>query len=54
MANLVPYLYIVGNIDSLKDTPTAMGIDLYKNLQEFHSKYYSAHLMTLTVQTKGI
>ncbi|XP_067935515.1 nardilysin-like isoform X2 [Watersipora subatra] len=44
--------FMWGNVDSLKDTPASIGVDLYKQLKEFHSRYYSAHLMTLVVQAK--
>jgi len=51
--NLSNILLIIGNIESLKETPSTKGIDLYENLQIFHRHYYSAHFMTLCVQAKG-
>ncbi|KAF6035302.1 NRD1 [Bugula neritina] len=44
--------FMWGNIESLKETPSTKGIDLYENLQIFHRHYYSAHFMTLCVQAK--
>lgn len=44
---------ILGNADTLKHNPKQNGIDTYMRLREFWQRYYSAHYMTLVVQSKG-
>ncbi|XP_043942822.1 nardilysin [Protopterus annectens] len=41
-----------GNALTLKDEPKEKNIDTYARLQEFWKRYYSAHYMALTVQSK--
>lgn len=41
--------FLAGNFDSLITAPKAKNIDIIKVLKEFHSKYYSANIMTLTL-----
>ncbi|XP_077297862.1 insulin-degrading enzyme-like [Arctopsyche grandis] len=41
-----------GNRDTLETTPRTMGIDVRQELLEFHSKYYSANIMTLVILGK--
>ncbi|XP_013911896.1 PREDICTED: nardilysin [Thamnophis sirtalis] len=43
-----------GNADTLKHEPKENGIDTYTRLREFWQRYYSAHYMTLVVQSKEI
>lgn len=38
-----------GNLETLGIRPTAKGLDVREELLKFHSKYYSANLMTLAV-----
>ena len=42
-----------GNKYSLKTRPQELGVDVRQELLDFHSKYYSANLMTLVVIGKG-
>uniref|UniRef100_A0AAX7UEF3 Nardilysin a (N-arginine dibasic convertase) n=1 Tax=Astatotilapia calliptera TaxID=8154 RepID=A0AAX7UEF3_ASTCA len=42
-----------GNAETLKQEPKRMKINVYKRLRAFWKKYYSAHYMTLAVQSKG-
>uniref|UniRef100_A0A671SND0 Nardilysin-like n=1 Tax=Sinocyclocheilus anshuiensis TaxID=1608454 RepID=A0A671SND0_9TELE len=42
-----------GNAQTLKTEPREKNINVYKRLREFWKKYYSAHYMTLAVQSKG-
>ncbi|GAB1605438.1 nardilysin isoform X2 [Argonauta hians] len=44
--------FIEGNLTSLRTDPVKNSIDVYSRLKEFHSKMYSAHFMTLAVQSK--
>ncbi|KAM8789413.1 nardilysin isoform 2-T2 [Rhynchonycteris naso] len=41
-----------GNADTLKHDPKKNNIDTYTRLREFWIRYYSAHYMTLVVQSK--
>uniref|UniRef100_A0AAX7T556 Nardilysin a (N-arginine dibasic convertase) n=1 Tax=Astatotilapia calliptera TaxID=8154 RepID=A0AAX7T556_ASTCA len=41
-----------GNAETLKQEPKRMKINVYKRLRAFWKKYYSAHYMTLAVQSK--
>ncbi|KAJ6662537.1 hypothetical protein lerEdw1_011674 [Lerista edwardsae] len=41
-----------GNADTLKHEPKQKNIDTYTRLREFWQRYYSAHYMTLVVQSK--
>lgn len=41
-----------GNADTLKHEPKKNNIDTYTRLREFWMRYYSAHYMTLVVQSK--
>uniref|UniRef100_A0A671SQI3 Nardilysin-like n=1 Tax=Sinocyclocheilus anshuiensis TaxID=1608454 RepID=A0A671SQI3_9TELE len=41
-----------GNAQTLKTEPREKNINVYKRLREFWKKYYSAHYMTLAVQSK--
>ncbi|CAI5777180.1 nardilysin [Podarcis lilfordi] len=41
-----------GNADTLKHEPKQNDIDTYTRLREFWQRYYSAHYMTLVVQSK--
>ncbi|XP_031430803.1 nardilysin b [Clupea harengus] len=41
-----------GNAQTLKHEPKKSGINTYKRLREFWKRYYSAHYMTLTVQSR--
>lgn len=42
-----------GNAQTLKEEPKKKKINVYKRLRAFWKKYYSAHYMTLAVQSKG-
>uniref|UniRef100_A0A7M4E2H5 Nardilysin convertase n=1 Tax=Crocodylus porosus TaxID=8502 RepID=A0A7M4E2H5_CROPO len=42
-----------GNAETLKHEPKMNNIDTYTRLREFWQRYYSAHYMTLVVQSKG-
>ncbi|CAI9736667.1 nardilysin isoform X2 [Octopus vulgaris] len=44
--------FIEGNITSLRTDPNKDNIDVYSRLKEYHQKMYSAHFMTLAVQSK--
>ncbi|XP_013394471.1 nardilysin [Lingula anatina] len=44
--------FMWGNSKSLKTDTAAQGIDIYSRLQDFYRKHYSAHVMTLAVQSK--
>ena len=39
--------YGIGNLKTLKTEPQKLGLDVREELIKFHSKYYSANLMTL-------
>ncbi|XP_041827551.1 nardilysin-like [Melanotaenia boesemani] len=41
-----------GNAETLKEEPKKKKINVYKRLRAFWKKYYSAHYMTLAVQSK--
>uniref|UniRef100_A0A671KBF5 Nardilysin-like n=1 Tax=Sinocyclocheilus anshuiensis TaxID=1608454 RepID=A0A671KBF5_9TELE len=41
-----------GNAQTLKTEPKEKNINVYKRLREFWKRYYSAHYMTLAVQSK--
>ncbi|XP_077572691.1 nardilysin b isoform X2 [Stigmatopora nigra] len=41
-----------GNAQTLKDEPRAKGVDTYRRLRDFWTQFYSAHYMTLAVQSK--
>uniref|UniRef100_A0A8C3RS19 Nardilysin n=1 Tax=Chelydra serpentina TaxID=8475 RepID=A0A8C3RS19_CHESE len=42
-----------GNAETLKHEPKTNNIDTYTRLRDFWQRYYSAHYMTLVVQSKG-
>lgn len=42
-----------GNAQTLKQEPKTKKINVYKRLRAFWKKHYSAHYMTLAVQSKG-
>uniref|UniRef100_A0A3Q3GE57 Nardilysin b (N-arginine dibasic convertase) n=1 Tax=Labrus bergylta TaxID=56723 RepID=A0A3Q3GE57_9LABR len=42
-----------GNAQTLKHEPREKQINTYQRLRDFWRRYYSAHYMTLTVQSKG-
>lgn len=42
-----------GNAQTLKQEPEEKNINTYERLREFWKRYYSAHYMTLAVQSKG-
>ena len=42
-----------GNAQSLKEEPKEKKINVYKELRAFWKRYYSAHYMTLAVQSIG-
>lgn len=42
-----------GNADTLKHEPKKNNIDTYTRLRDFWQRHYSAHYMTLVVQSKG-
>ena len=50
---LYSILLTLGNTLTLKTLPEKNGIDIYSRLHEFQERYYSAHYMTLAVQSKG-
>ncbi|XP_051930291.1 nardilysin-like isoform X1 [Hippocampus zosterae] len=41
-----------GNAQTLKQEPRERGINTYQHLRQFWTRYYSAHYMTLAVQSK--
>lgn len=43
----------LGNAQTLKQEPKRKKINVYKRLRAFWKKHYSAHYMTLAVQSKG-
>uniref|UniRef100_A0A8C2FWC2 Nardilysin a (N-arginine dibasic convertase) n=1 Tax=Cyprinus carpio TaxID=7962 RepID=A0A8C2FWC2_CYPCA len=43
-----------GNAQTLKTEPREKNINVYKRLREFWKRYYSAHYMTLAVQSKVV
>lgn len=46
--------FLPGNAETLKHEPKRQKINVYKRLREFWKRYYSAHYMTLAVQSKGM
>ena len=46
-------IFLSGNKSTLETKPRELGIDVSKALLEFHEKYYSANMMSLTVIGKG-
>lgn len=46
-------LIFAGNADTLKHEPKKNNIDTYTRLRDFWQRHYSAHYMTLVVQSKG-
>lgn len=48
----MPYMYL-GTKETLWDIPNSKNISVRDQLLEFHSKWYSSHLMYLTVLGKG-
>lgn len=46
-------LIFAGNADTLKHDPKKNNIDTYTRLRDFWQRHYSAHYMTLVVQSKG-
>lgn len=47
------HLSLSGNAQTLKHDPKEKQINTYQRLRHFWKRYYSAHYMTLTVQSKG-
>ncbi|KAI9018492.1 Metalloenzyme, LuxS/M16 peptidase-like protein [Phycomyces nitens] len=45
-------IFATGNIETLKEEPERLGLDVRKELLEFHKKYYSANIMKLCVLGK--
>ena len=45
--------FVPGNAQSLKEEPKEKKINVYKELRAFWKRYYSAHYMTLAVQSIG-
>ena len=45
--------FMWGNSTSLKTEPAAKNIDVHKRLIEYRKRVYSAHYMTLVVQSRG-
>ncbi len=43
-----------GNLKTLKIEPESKGLSVREELLKFHSKYYSANLMTLSLLGKGL
>ncbi len=43
----------IGNSNTLKADPAGKGIDVHHRLVEFRKYMYSAHYMTLAVQSRG-
>ena len=43
-----------GNLQTLKVEPESKGFSVREKLLKFHSKYYSANLMTLSLLGKGL
>jgi len=41
--------FTIGNLKTLRDDPTAQGINTYQELKKFHSKYYSSNIMSAVV-----
>ena len=41
--------FTVGNLQTLRKDPEKYSQDIYSELKQFHSKYYSSHIMSLTV-----
>lgn len=50
----VVLLFPSGNAQTLKHEPKEKQINTYQRLRDFWRRYYSAHYMTLAVQSKGI
>ena len=46
--------FYIGNRISLRDMPEKSGTNVYEMLREFQLRYYSAPLMTLAVESKGM
>ncbi|ELU04683.1 hypothetical protein CAPTEDRAFT_222953 [Capitella teleta] len=44
--------FMWGNTQSLKTTPLEQGINVYERLREHHKQMYSAHYMTLALQSR--
>lgn len=53
MLNVCLYLWL-GTKETLWDIPNSKNISVREQLLVFHSKWYSSHLMYLTVLGKGI
>ena len=47
-------MYFLGNSKSLKLDPAAKSINVHERLKEFRKRMYSAHYMTLVVQSRGM
>ncbi|CAD7928753.1 unnamed protein product [Amoebophrya sp. A120] len=41
--------FATGNMETLHETPTKENIDLRQNLLDFHAKYYSSNVMTVSI-----
>ena len=50
---MVGSVCVPGNAQSLKEDPKEKKINVYKELRAFWKRYYSAHYMTLAVQSIG-
>ena len=44
---------MLGNAQTLKQEPRKKKINVYKRIHSFWNRHYSAHYMTLAVQSKG-
>ena len=57
LSTIKPILPLVvlptGNAQTLKQEPKEKQINTYQRLRDFWKRFYSAHYMTLTVQSKG-
>ena len=47
-------IFMTGNEESLKTTPSTQGIDIYQRLVELRKRMYSSHYMSLVIQSKGV
>lgn len=52
--NCSSVLSTLGNAQTLKQEPKKKKINVYKRLRAFWKKHYSAHYMTLALQSKGL
>ncbi|XP_076076518.1 nardilysin-like [Mytilus galloprovincialis] len=50
--NHVMRMFMIGNAETLRDTPKKQGLNIYSKLRDFYKRLYSAHYMTLAVYSK--